>query len=91
MKKLLLTGIAALFLATGTAHAQLNSFPRGDWRGSCGSSWQICAEKARGRAIWQAQHPGGSYRALLIRCFRATDHSSTFAMQRCRDQVNGKK
>src|SRR5262249_16898580 len=42
MKKLLLTGIAALFLATGTAHAQLNSFPRGDWRGGCGSSWQIC-------------------------------------------------
>jgi hypothetical protein len=33
VKKLLLTGIAALFLATGTAHA-------------C-SSWQICAYRAQ--------------------------------------------
>jgi hypothetical protein len=32
MKKLLLTGIAALFLATGTAHAQWYNHPYVSWR-----------------------------------------------------------
>jgi hypothetical protein len=29
--------------------------------GGCGSSWQICAYRARIRAEWRAKHPGVEY------------------------------
>jgi len=70
MKKALLTaGIAALFLATGTAQAQ--QFIGGP-----------------GAGIGRSQYVGSSIRwtPQEAACYRA-NYASTFAMQRCADQV----
>ena len=78
MKKLFLTGIAVLLLATGTANAQW--IPPG-----CGSSWQICAARIHARAVWRVKHPGVNYYAGFSRC---GSYRSTLDVQRCAAQVN---
>jgi hypothetical protein len=55
MKKLLTTAFVAIAIALSCE--PLPSFAQS----GCGSSWQICAYRARIRAEWRAKHPGVQY------------------------------